>query len=63
MKGNPEVISTLNQLLAEELTAINQYMVHSEMSDNWGYARLHKAPPQQNLWANSAAGSGRSPKA
>jgi bacterioferritin len=43
MKGNPEVISTLNQLLAEELTAINQYMVHSEMSDNWGYARLHKA--------------------
>jgi len=43
VKGNPEVVSTLNQLLAEELTAINQYMVHSEMSDNWGYARLHKA--------------------
>jgi bacterioferritin len=43
MKGNPEVIASLNHLLAEELTAINQYMVHSEMCDNWGYARLHKA--------------------
>jgi bacterioferritin len=43
LKGNPQVIETLNQLLVEELTAINQYMVHSEMCDNWGYARLHKA--------------------
>lgn len=43
MKGHPEIIQTLNELLAEELTAINQYMVHSEMCDNWGYARLHKA--------------------
>ena len=43
MKGHAEIITTLNDLLAEELTAINQYMVHSEMCDNWGYARLHKA--------------------
>jgi len=43
LKGHPEIIQTLNQLLVEELTAINQYMVHSEMCDNWGYARLHKA--------------------
>ena len=43
MKGNPEVIQTLNELLADELTAVSQYMVHSEMCDNWGYARLHKA--------------------
>ena len=43
MKGNPELIKTLNELLAEELTAINQYMVHSEMCDNWGYEKLHKA--------------------
>jgi bacterioferritin len=43
MKGNPKMIAKLNELLAEELTAINQYMVHSEMCDNWGYARLHKA--------------------
>jgi bacterioferritin len=43
MKGNPKMIAKLNELLAEELTAINQYMVHSEMCDNWGYAKLHKA--------------------
>jgi bacterioferritin len=42
MKGNAELLKVLNDLLAEELTAINQYMVHSEMCDNWGYARLHK---------------------
>jgi bacterioferritin len=43
MKGNPEVINILNELLADELTAISQYMVHSEMCANWGYAKLHKA--------------------
>jgi bacterioferritin len=43
MKGNPKVLETLNNLLADELTAINQYMVESEMCDNWGYERLHKA--------------------
>jgi bacterioferritin len=43
MKGNEKILTTLNQLLADELTAINQYMVHSEMCDNWGYERLHKA--------------------
>ncbi len=42
MKGNPKLIETLNSLLADELTAINQYMVHSEMCDNWGYEKLHK---------------------
>ncbi len=42
MKGDPKLIQTLNELLAEELTAINQYMVHSEMCDSWGYERLHK---------------------
>mgnify|MGYP005855270101 CR=1 FL=1 len=43
MKGNEKVIDTLNALLADELTAINQYMVHSEMCANWGYERLHEA--------------------
>ena len=42
MKGNEKIIEHLNLRLAEELTAINQYMVHSEMCDNWGYERLHK---------------------
>jgi bacterioferritin len=43
MKGNPQIIDLLNALLADELTAINQYMVHSEMCDNWGYEKLHKS--------------------
>ena len=42
MKGNPKIIERLNALMADELTAINQYIVHSEMCDNWGYAKLHK---------------------
>jgi len=42
MKGNPKLIEALNSLLADELTAINQYMVHSEMCANWGYEKLHK---------------------
>ena len=43
MKGNDRIIARLNDLLADELTAINQYMVESEMCANWGYERLHKA--------------------
>jgi bacterioferritin len=43
MKGNPKIIEILNTLLADELTAVSQYMVHSEMCDDWGYVRLHKA--------------------
>jgi len=42
MKGNEKIIEHLNARLAEELTAINQYMVHAEMCDNWKYERLHK---------------------
>lgn len=42
MKGNQQVIDRLNTLLAEELTAINQYMVHAEMAENWGYSKLYK---------------------
>jgi len=43
MKGDPKLLETLNALLADELTAINQYMVHSEMCDDWGYEALHKS--------------------
>jgi bacterioferritin len=43
MKGNEKVLEQLNLRLADELTAINQYMVHSEMCANWGYDRLHEA--------------------
>ena len=41
MKGNEKLLKVLNQRLADELTAINQYMVHSEMCENWGYNKLH----------------------
>ena len=42
MEGEKKLIEALNGLLADELTAINQYMVHSEMCANWGYEKLHK---------------------
>jgi len=41
MKGNSKLIDVLNSLLADELSAINQYIVHSEMCANWGYEKLH----------------------
>lgn len=40
MKGNDVVIGLLNSLLSDELTAVNQYMVHAEMCANWGYKKL-----------------------
>ncbi|MBF8283778.1 MAG: bacterioferritin [Anaerolineales bacterium] len=49
MKGNEKLLTVLNELLADELTAISQYMVHSEMCDNWGYDKLHKAIEKQAL--------------
>jgi bacterioferritin len=49
MKGNAEVITTLNTLLADELTAINEYMVHSEMCASWGYDRLHEATEKRAI--------------
>jgi bacterioferritin len=49
MKGNEKIIEKLNDLLSDELTAINQYMVHSEMCDNWNYERLHKADEKRAI--------------
>jgi bacterioferritin len=42
MRGDPLVIEMLNDVLSAELTAINQYFVHSRMCENWGYERLAK---------------------
>ena len=42
MKGNSEVIARLNALLANELTAIDQYFVQARMLERWGYTRLHE---------------------
>jgi bacterioferritin len=49
MQGNEKILVALNELLADELTAISQYMVHSEMCDNWGYEKLHKAKEKQAI--------------
>jgi len=42
MQGDKKIIDILNDVLTAELTAINQYFVHSEMCENWGYERLQK---------------------
>jgi bacterioferritin len=49
MKGNPKILELLNDRLAEELTAISMYMVHSEMCANWGYGKLHEAFEKQAI--------------
>ncbi len=49
MKGSEKIIAKLNDLLSDELTAINQYMVHSEMCANWRYDRLHEADEKRAI--------------
>jgi bacterioferritin len=49
MKGNPKVIKELNDALREELTAINQYFVHAEMCENWGYKKLANYIKKQSI--------------
>ena len=49
MKGNPKVLSELNKALREELTAINQYFLHAEMCENWGYNRLSEYIKKQSI--------------
>jgi bacterioferritin len=49
MNGNPKVLEQLNQALRDELTAINQYFLHAEMSENWGYKRYSKYIKKQSI--------------
>jgi bacterioferritin len=49
MKGHPEVIDRLNDVLTGELTAINQYFVHAKMNENWGYHRLYEQIRKESI--------------
>ena len=49
MKGNAKVIAVLNQVLKAELTAINQYFLHAEMCENWGYEKLAKHTRKESI--------------
>ena len=42
MKGDPAIIDLLNQVLTNELTAVNQYFLHARICENWGYERLYE---------------------
>ena len=48
MKGDPQVLNVLNQVLRKELTGINQYFIHAKMCKNWGYEVLY-----QVIWSES----------
>lgn len=49
MKGNPKVLEELNHALRDELTAINQYFLHAEMAENWGYKKYSKYIKRQSI--------------
>ncbi len=49
MKGNAEVLAVLQEVLKAELTAINQYFLHSEMLENWGYERLAEHTKKESI--------------
>ena len=49
MKGDPKVISVLSEVLKAELTAINQYFLHAEMCENWGYERMAKKIRKESI--------------
>jgi bacterioferritin len=49
MKGDPKIIAMLNEVLKAELTAINQYFLHAEMCENWGYDRLAEHTRKESI--------------
>jgi bacterioferritin len=49
MKGDPKIIAVLSEVLKAELTAINQYFLHAEMCENWGYERMAKHMRKESI--------------
>jgi bacterioferritin len=49
MKGDPQILDALGDVLAAELTAINQYFLHSKMCGNWGYEKLAKKKRDESI--------------
>jgi bacterioferritin len=49
MQGDPAIIEVLNEVLASELTAINQYFIHHKMCENWGYAKLSQKKREESI--------------
>jgi len=49
VRGDPQIIEALNEILTMELTAINQYFIHSRMCQNWGYLRLAKKKRDESI--------------
>ena len=49
MKGDPKVIEFLNKALKNELTAINQYFLHSRMLNDWGVTKLGKKEHEESI--------------
>lgn len=49
MKGDPAVLAVLNEVLTNELTAVNQYFLHARMCENWGYDRLYKKFREESI--------------
>lgn len=49
MKGHPQIIDLLNDILTTELTAINEYFLHARIAENWGYERLQKKIYEESI--------------
>ena len=49
MQGNQTVLQHLNEALRDELTAINQYFLHAEMAENWGYKKYSQYIKKQSI--------------
>ena len=49
MKGKPEVLKVLQEMLKEELGAISQYFLHGEMCQNWGYTKLYEHTKKESI--------------